>query len=198
MSDKPAIDPRNLKAFNNALKEYAKYNKRDLGQLTENRANRVRWELYKVFRDIAPSREKLDAELDALGGRVKRRTVRGKRLTLDQERRKRRSSIKYLSIGFMLRDWRAAREGQNVKRDQRNRMNRKIGEVVDRTARGVLRPSVELINYLEGAVKQNVERGLVNKALARQTADMKTYILRKQKQAQARTIARVGAFIKGA
>jgi len=197
MSKKTGINPRNLNAFNKALKQYTKYNQRELGALVENRANRLRWELYKLFRDIAPSREKIDSDLDALGGRVKRRKVRGKRLTLDQERRKRRGSIKYLSIGFMLREWRVKRQGQNVKRDQLNRMNRRIGEVIDRTARGIRRPYVRITNLLEGAVKQNIERALVNKALTKQTADMRSYILRKQKQQQARTIAKIGAFTKG-
>lgn len=197
MSQKPTVDPRNLKAFNKALKEYAQYNQRDLGQLTENRANRMRWELYKVFRDIAPTREDIDSKLDSLGGRVRRRMEHGRRVTLAREKRARRSSIKYLSIGFMLRDWRVNRMGQNVTRDQRNRMNRQIGQVIDHTARGVMRPSVELINMLDGAVKMNAERALVNQVLTRQTADMRRYIVRKQEQAQARTIKKLNAFTKG-
>lgn len=192
-----SIDARNMKAFNQALSEYTQYNRRELGPLLENRANRMRWELYRQFRDIAPERSALDAELEALGGRVKRREVNGKRLTLAQEKRKRRGSVKYLSAGFMLRTWRAQREGQNVRRDMRDRQNRKIGEVIDRTARGVARPSVELVNLLEGAAKQNAQRGLVNRALAKQTADMRRYIIRKQQQQQARTISQLAVFTKG-
>jgi hypothetical protein len=197
MANSPGIDARNLNAFNAALAQYTKYNQRELGPLVENRANRMRWELYRLFRDIAPDRAKLDSELDALGGRVRRREINGRRLTLAQEKRKRRSSIKYLSIGFMLRAWRAQREGQNIKRDQRDRTNRKIGEVIDRTSKGVRRPSVEITNLLEGAAKQNAQRGLVNRALANQTADMKKYIVRKQQQEQARTIAKLNQFTKG-
>lgn len=197
MSEKPAIDPRNLKAFNKALAEYAHYNQRDLGTLVENRANRMRWELYNLYKSIAPDRTRLDSELDALGGKMKRRMINGKRLTVEQEKRKRRSSVKYLAAGFLLREWRAQREGQNVKRDMRNRQNRKIGEVIDRTARGVRRPYVELTNLLEGAAKQNALRGLVNRALANQAADMKRYIVRKQQQQQARTIAKMNAYTKG-
>ena len=194
---KDGINPRNLKAFNQALKEYTKYNSRELGALVENRANRMRWELYKLFRDISPTREKLASELDSLGGRVKRRKVRGKRLTLEQEKRKRRGSLKYLSIGFMLREWRINKQGQNTKREQRNRLNRRIGEVIDRTARGIRRPYVRITNLLEGALKQNIERSLVDRALTKQTADMRRYIIRKQQQAQRRTVAKLNAFTKG-
>jgi hypothetical protein len=198
MSSAPAVDTRNLRAFNQALWEYSKFNKTGLGPMLESRATKMRWELYKLYRSISPTREKLDTELDALGYRMKRRVMAsGRRLTWAEEKRKRRSSLKYLSVGFLLKDWRAAKEGQNIKIDQRNRINSRIGQVIDRTARGVIHPSVELINMLEGAVKMNVERGLVNKAIASQTADMQVYIQRKQKEAQARTIAKINAFTKG-
>jgi len=197
MAEKPSIDPRNLNAFNKALAEYKHYNQRELGPLIENRANRMRWELYRIFRDIAPDKAALSSELDARGGNIKRRIVKGRRLTLEQEKRKRLGSVKYLSIGFLLREWRATKTGQNIRKDQRNRQNRRIGEVIDRTARGIRRPYVEITNLLEGAAKQNAQRGLVNRALANQTADMKRYIVRKQKQAQARTIAKMNAFTKG-
>lgn len=197
MAEKPAIDPRNLKAFNKALQEYAKWNARELGPLVQNRGQRVKWALYRIFKSIAPERGELEAELDALGGRMKRRKVKGKTLTAKQERRKRLSSRNYLSVSFLLREWRYSREGQNVKRDQFNRIRRKIGQVIDRTAKGVRRPSVEITSFLEGAAKQNAQRGLVNRALAQQTADMKTYIVRKQKQKQAQTIAKLNQFTKG-
>lgn len=198
MSTAPAVDTRNLKAFDRALWEYSQFNKTGLGPMLESRAQKMRWELYKLYRSISPSREKLDSELDALGYRMKRRVMAsGRRLTWAEEKRKRRSSLKYLSVGFLLKEWRKSKEGQNVTVDQRNRIGSQIGKVIDHTARGVLRPSVELINQLDGAVKMNIARGLVNKAVAAQTADMRVYILRKQKEQQARTIARLNAFTKG-
>ncbi len=198
MSTAPAVDARNLKAFNQALHDYARYNTRELGPLLRNRAFKMRWELYKIYRDISPDKATLNAEMDALGYKMKRRKLAsGYRLRNSEEKRYRRSSLKYLSVGFLLKDWRASKEGQNIKIDQRSRINSRIGQVIDRTARGVLHPSVELINMLEGAVKMNVERGLVNKAIASQTADMQVYIQRKQKEEQARTISKLNAFTKG-
>lgn len=69
MTGKDGIDTSNLKAFNKALREYTKYNRQELGPLVENRANRMRWGLYRIFRDIAPTREKIESDLEALGGR---------------------------------------------------------------------------------------------------------------------------------
>lgn len=193
MSAKNGIDGRNLDAFNRALKEYTKYNQRDLGEIVENRANRMRWRLWRLFKEISPDKAKLNAELDALGWRIKRKPG----VSLEREKRRRRSSLKYLSVSFLLKEWRIKKEGQNTKRSQWNRTHRHIGHVIDRTARGIRRPSVQITSFLEGALKMNIERGLVNKALAAETADMRRYIIRKQQQAQRRTVAKLNAFTKG-
>ncbi len=197
MLDQAKIDTRHLESFNKTLQEYLKWNDRELGPLLQNRAQRMRWELYKIFSSIAPTADEVSEEAVQRGYKTKRRMEGGRRVNFEREIKIRRSSVKYLSVAWMLRDWRMAKEGQNVKRDQINRRNRKIGEVIDRTAKGVRHPYVEITSLLRGAVRMNAKRGLITRALARQEADMREYIYKKQKQKQAQTIAKLNAFTKG-
>lgn len=197
MPGKPAISSRNLEAFNRALAEYVKYNKRELGVIIESKSQWIKKEIYKEFRDIAPTADQISSEAEKRGYRTRRRYEGGVRVSFDREIKARRSSIKYLSVSFMLFQWRKKREGQNITVDQRNRRNRQIGKVIDRTARGIRRPSVEIISYLEGALKVNRERAIISRVLAKETLEMKNYVIQKQREAQARTIAKVGEFTKG-
>jgi hypothetical protein len=193
MSEKPAIDPRNLKAFNKQLEEYIRYNQRSLGEIVANKAYYVHLNIYKRFRAMAPTPEDIDSEIEALGYRVKR----AKGMTVDKERRRRRASVKYLGISFLLADWRRRNEVRNIVASRRNRRNREIGKAIERTARGVRHPSVEIISYLEGAVKINQERRIIDQVLAGEVISMKRYVIRKQKEAQRRTIAKLNAFTQG-
>jgi peptidoglycan hydrolase-like amidase len=55
-----------------------------------------------------------------------------------------------------------------------------VGVAAVQTLAGVENPSVELNSFLDGVVIQEQERGIAARALAVQTADMETYIARKQ------------------
>src|SRR5690606_18094362 len=94
------------------------------------------------------------------------------------------------SVSFLHRAWRANRDGQNASFDTKSRSNRKIGEAIIRTAKGQSRPQVELVSYLEGVMVQNRQRGLVEKALRMQVADMGVYVRKKQQEALKQTIAK--------
>lgn len=179
-----------LQKFQEALRAYARYNRRELGPLIENRARRLQWELYRRFRDIAPTREKIDQEAAALGFRIRRATGSdGKPLTVKRELARRRRSIRWLSVSFLQRQWRANREGQSAAFAAVSRRKREIGRSILRTAKGESRPRVHILSFLEGAAVQNRQRGIVERALRAETNDMRTYIARKQREQAQRNLS---------
>jgi hypothetical protein len=186
------VSSKSLRNFDRALKEYLRYNKRETGPLIENRAKRVQWELYRQFKAIAPTRDKIEQEAASRGYAIRRRMgPDGKRLSVKKELALRKRSIRYLSVSYLFRAWRANRDGQNTQFSAKSRRNKQIGEALIRTAKGKRRPFVRLTSFLEGVVAQNRKRNLVDKALRAQTADMKTYVGRKQQQAIKRSITRI-------
>ena len=179
-----------LRDFNKALQKYLRYNKRDTGPLIENRGKKIQWELYRQFKAIAPTREKIDQYAEAVGFAIKRRIgPDGKRLSVKQELALRKRSIRYLSVSYLFRAWRTNREGQNSRYPAKSRRNQFIGEALIRTAKGQRNPIVRLTSFLKGVLVQNRKRNLVDKALNAQTADMQKYIQRKQREAIKRTIS---------
>lgn len=185
------VSSQSLRDFNQALREYLQYNKRETGPLIENRAKKVQWELYRQFKAIAATPEKIETEAKARDYATRRRIGKGgKAVSAKEELTLRKRSIRYLSVSFLHRAWRANREGQNSSFDTKSRSNRKIGEAIIRTAKGQSRPRVELISYLEGVLVQNRKRNLVDKALRSQVADMRVYVRRKQQEALKQTIAK--------
>ena len=186
------VSANSLRQFDRALKEYLRYNKRETGPLIENRAKRVQRELYRQFKAIAPTRDKIEQEATSQGYAIRRRMgPDGKRLSVKKELALRKRSIRYLAVSYLFRAWRANRQGQNTQFSARSRRNKQIGEALIRTAKGKRRPFVRLTSFLEGVVAQNRKRNLVDKALRAQTADMKTYVRRKQQQAIKRSITRI-------
>jgi hypothetical protein len=178
-----ARSSRDLKAFNKALAAYSRFNRRELGPLIENRVRRLRFELYRQFKAIAPSKERIEQEAAGRGNAIRRRKNRsGKRMTLKQAIAARKRSIGWLSASWILRSWRSRRDGQNAFFKAYSRSRRQIGEAIVRTAKGQRRPRVRLSSFLKGAHIQNQERGLVQKAMRAQTADMRRYIARKQRE----------------
>lgn len=173
-----------LEQFNRTLEQYLRYNKRDIGPLIENRARRIQWALYRQFRDIAPTPGKIMQDAKSRGYRIKRRKGKsGKRLSLKEELAVRRRSVKWLSVSFLIRDWKARREGQATAYHAVSREKWKVGQAILRTAKGKSNPSVRIVSYLKGAAIQNTRRSIVNRVISRETADMETYVARKQKEA---------------
>ncbi len=187
-----------LEAFQKALRDYTRYNRRELGPLIENRARRVQWDLYRRFREIAPTPEKINKEAEARGFEIRRRIGKdGKHLSVKQELALRRRSTGWLSISFLLRTWRAQREGQTGVFSALSRTRREVGKAIIRTAKGQRRPSVRIVSLLEGAAIQARQRGIVNRVLQSQTADMRSYIARKQQERIQKTIAKSFTHIIG-
>jgi len=181
-----------LRQFDRALQEYLRWNKRETGPLIENRGKRVQWELYRQFKAIAPTKNKIEQEAASRGYAIRRRMgANGKRLSVNQELALRKRSIGYLSVSYLFRAWRTNREGQSSQFSAKSRRNRQIGEALVRTAKGKRRPYVRLTSFLRGVMVQNRQRNLVDKALRAQAADMKTYVRGKQQEALKRTIARI-------
>jgi len=58
------VDSRELDAFQRSLSAYLRWNQRETGPLIENRANRLRWTIYKAFKAIAPTRDQIDQEAE--------------------------------------------------------------------------------------------------------------------------------------
>jgi len=185
------VSSKSLDRFDRALGAYLKYNRRESGPLIENRAKKIQWELYRRFKAIAPTRDKIEQEAAARGYAIRRRIgPDGKRLSVKKELAMRKRSIGYLSISYLFRAWRTSRKGQNSAFSAKSRHKREIGEALVRTATGKRRPFVRLTSFLRGAVIQNRQRRIVDKALKAQAADMKQYVLRKQREQLQNTIAR--------
>ena len=180
------MDPdasKNVRAFQKALQEYARFNQRDLGPLIEGRAKRLRFELYRQFRAIAPSKRRIEQEAASRGYAIRRRKGKsGKTLSVKQELAARKRSIGWLSASWIFREWKSKRDGQSGFFKAMSRAKTAIGAAIVRTARGQRSPSVRLTSYLSGVMVQNQRRGLVSKAMQAQVADMRGYIARKQKE----------------
>lgn len=184
------VSSDSLQQFDRALEEYLYYNRRETGPLIENRAKKIQWELYRSFKAIAPSRDKIEQEAAARGYAIRRRMgPDGKRLSVKKELALRKRSIGYLSVSYLFRAWRTNREGQNGSFSANSRRNKHIGEALVRTSKGERKPMVKLTSFLQGVLIQNRERRIVDKGLNAQAADMKLYVQRKQQEALKRTIA---------
>lgn len=174
---------KDIQAFHRVLREYARHNQRDLGPLIESRAKRLRFELYRQFKAIAPSKERIEQEASSRGYRIRRRKSKsGKTMSLKQEIAARKRSIGWLSASWIFREWKAKRDGQSGFFRAMSRTRKAIGEAIVRTAKGQRNPSVRLTSFLSGVMIQNQRRALVGKAMRAQVADMRTYIARKQKE----------------
>lgn len=185
------VSSRSLKHFNRALEQYLKYNQRETGPLIENRGKRVQWELYRQFKKIAPTKDKIEQEAAQRSYAIRRRMgPDGQRLSVKKELAERKRSIGYLSISYLHRAWRANREGQNNRLTARSRKNKQIGEALIRTAKGKRRPYVRLTSFLHGVLIQNRQKRTVDMALKAQASDMKNYVQRKQREALKRSIAK--------
>lgn len=189
MNTESAKDVRN---FQQVLREYARYNKRQLGPLIESRAKRIRFELYRQFKAIAPSKERIEQEAVSRNYAIRRRKNKsGKTLSVKQEIAARKRSIGWLSASWIIREWRSKRDGQNGFFKALSRAKTTIGSAVVRTAKSQRHPRVKLTSYLSGVMIQNQRRGLVSKAYRAQIADMRTYISRKQREEFSNLVNRV-------
>jgi hypothetical protein len=174
---------RDVRAFQRTLREYTRYNQRELGPLIESRAKRLRFELYRQFKAIAPSKERIEQEAAARSYAIRRRKNRkGKTLSVKQEIAARKRSIGWLSASWIFREWKSRRDGQTGFFKALSRAKTAIGAAIVRTAKGQRSPSVRLTSYLSGVMIQNQRRALVSKAMQAQVADMRGYIARKQKE----------------
>lgn len=174
---------KDVRAFHRVLREYARHNQRDLGPLIESRAKRLRFELYRQFKAIAPSKERIENEAAARGYRIRRRKgASGKTMSLKQELAARKRSIGWLSASWIFREWKTKRDGQSGFFRALSRAKQAIGSAIVRSAKGQRNPSVRLTSFLSGVMIQNQRRTLVSKAMRAQVADMRTYIARKQKE----------------
>ncbi|MGC9452649.1 MAG: hypothetical protein ACP5I4_14515 [Oceanipulchritudo sp.] len=178
-----ADSARDVRAFQRTLREYTRYNQRELGPLIESRAKRLRFELYRQFKAIAPSKERIEQEAAARNYAIRRRkNKKGKTLSVKQEIAARKRSIGWLSASWIFREWKSRRDGQTGFFKALSRAKTAIGAAIVRTAKGQRSPSVRLTSYLSGVMIQNQRRALVSKAMQAQVADMRGYIARKQKE----------------
>ncbi len=183
----------NLDSFNKAFAKYLTYNKRDQGALIENRANRIRWAVYRRYRDIAPSKERIESEARSRGYRIRRgKTRSGKRRTVQQEIAARSRASKFLSTSFLY-PWKVSRVGQSGSFLSKSRrgQRRNIGSVRLDTAKGRRNPSVRISSFLAGAIKQDRQRGIVAGVLNDERKDMLAYVARKQRE-EFKNIMRTG------
>lgn len=177
-----AYSRTSLVAFEQSFSDYLRFNKREQGPLIEDRGHKVRFALFKAFRDISPSAETIRHEAAARGWRLLRRPgADGEPLTPEREIRARIRSRRFLALSFILRDWKRPAEGrgQSGRFAARTRAATEIGSAIVRTAVGEESPRVALSSYLEGAVAQSRRRGIVATVLTEQAQDMAVYVRRK-------------------
>jgi hypothetical protein len=170
-----------LDEFNAALSRYLIWTSKGQGPATEDRARKVRFELFRVFRKIALTPAKLRGEISALDFEFRRRLdpKTGKALSPEKEVAARIRSLRFLSISWLFTAWKTRREGQSARYTATARGQKTIGEAIVNTSVGTASPYVELASFLEGVLAQNRERNLIDAALRNQSADMAVYIARK-------------------
>lgn len=178
--------------FQATLNEYVAWNKRELGTLLQSRAKRLRYEIFSRFKALRPDRQKLRAALWVIaergeGLRLHENPKTGRLRTRRQEITARVKSVGFLSVSFLPKDWLRVSQGTNTTAAARSASGATIGMVVDRTAPGRIDPFVAIKSFLAGAEAQNEERGIVESALAGQSADMAAYIAKKQAAQLARS-----------
>ena len=177
--------------FQSTLNEYVAWNKRELGTLLQQRAQKLRVEIFKRFRALARDRKKLRAALwviasrgDGLKLHVSPKT--GRVRTPKEEIAARVRTVGFLSVSFLTKEWARANAGSNAVYRAKNGSGATLGMVVDRTAPGRIDPFVAIKSFLEGVAVQDERHGVINAALAGQSADMAQYIARKQAEQLAR------------
>ena len=179
-------------AFEKALGDYLVWNKRGQGPLIEDRGHKIRLALFRAYRDIAPSADRIRAEVALLGYAIRRRLGKsGQPLTVAQEIRARVRSRNWLAASFTVPGWKRLPEGkgQTGRFVARTRAATEIGSVLVRTQEGEESPRVSLLSDLEGALAQSRRRGIVAGVLTDQAADMAVYVARKHREWISRQLA---------
>jgi hypothetical protein len=172
-----------LDHFNASLARYALFSKKQQGPLIEDRARKLRFELFKHFKAIAKTGAELRAEIASLGFGIKRRKGDdGKPVDTATEIKARVKSLRFLSVSFLMQAWRAKQQGQVGTFRARARSGTQIGIANVATEVGRENPFVSLTSLLEGAVKQDSEKRIVDRALVAQSRDMETYLERKHEE----------------
>lgn len=173
-----------LDEFNAALSRYLVWTSKGQGAAVEDRARKVRFELFKVFRKIAKTPQALREEISARGYDFTRRVnkVTGKAVSPETEVAHRIRSLRFLSVSWLFREWRTRRDGQRAQFSAVDRGQKAIGEAIVNTAEGTESPYVELTSFLQGVKEQNEQRKLVDQARRNQAQDMGVYIARKHQE----------------
>jgi hypothetical protein len=180
-----AVDLSALDQFNNSLARYFLFTQKEQGPLIEDRGQKVRFELWRQFKALAPNPVALKAQLEAIAAnRGLRRRFGANALVVStaEEIKLRLKSVKFLSVSFLLKAWRNRAGGQNSRFLARTRSGVQIGSANVATTLGTANPYVSLTSLLEGAVKQDDEKQIAARALIAQAADMETYLARKHEE----------------
>lgn len=173
------------------LQEYMRWNKRARGPLLESRARRLRYAVFKEFSAIAPTKERIEAEVRAAVAKAGEAIIkRPEGTSIEDEIKRRQKSRKYLASSFIFKGWKSSKEGQTGTFNQRSRGGRPTGRAIINTRSN--NPSVLIESMLAGAGIQNDQRRLVDRAVAGQIADMEQYIARKQKEQFLKTLKGLG------
>jgi hypothetical protein len=173
-----------LDEFNAALSRYLVWTSKGQGPATEDRARKVRFELFRVFRKIAKTPQGLIEEISNLGYEFKRRKdpATGKAVSPEKEVALRIRSLRFLSVSWIFKAWRARRDGQRGTFSAVDRGQKTIGQAIVNTAEDTVSPHVELLSFLQGVAVQNAQRQLLDQALRNQAEDMAVYIARKHQE----------------
>jgi len=187
-----AVTATTYHGFQNRLQEYLRYNKKETGVLLENRANRIRFAIFRGYAEQAPTPERIRAEAEASiasGKGLKRKIVGGKRLTREQEIRRRQRSRKYLASTFLVKGWRNSKTPRSATYLARSRQGADTGRAVIATQGR--NPRVKIQSFIRGAAEINAERRILDAAIQGEIRDMEQYILRKQQAAFKRKMGRI-------
>lgn len=177
-----------LDQFQNSLARYFLFCTKEQGPLLEDRAQKVRFELFRQFKALAPQPAALKAQLEAiLKNRGLRRRIGPDSLVVSGEReiQLRLKSLKFLSVSFLVKAWKTKKDGQNSRFIARSKSGAQIGSATVATTVGTANPFVALTSLLEGVVKQDADKQIADRALLAQARDMEAYLARKHEERMA-------------
>lgn len=190
-------------AFTGKFKEYRKYVRNTVKESLIKQGGQLAWDLYKLTKEVSPTKKSLFAIPAAVGWKIKRpkgwavfdmpappKTRKDSKRNTRAKRRKRwdhksgEMNRRVKGIGVTARAWIPPYWPGNP-----NWSIRKI-----KRPRGFVtmsldgnRLSLTLINRMPGMSGLDAKHGIIEKALARRVADMEVYVQRKIKEAEERS-----------
>jgi len=162
-----------VKPLRKALKRYMRVTSRGLGEVIDRQGVRLKWDLYREYKKIKPTKAEILSEAKSRDWRIKRKRGR----TAMQEVRARQRNVGFLAKTLLFRGWRAKKGGQNLS----IRKTDVETTAIVRTKK-TMRPRITIESGVEGVVEQDKQKRIWNKAIKARAKDMMVYVNRRISQ----------------